>query len=612
MLRVTPIYGSRFSPVGEAEEPSCTLIEFSGCRCLVNVGWHEELPLIPDHDCVLLTDSTLQAIGGLPAYYDQQRLKWMNGEMAEIPPIYATFPTVKMGQMTLYDHHAAVAMDGGRPPYTLQSIDDVFAYITAIKYSQHIHVGVPQPALSVSAHRAGHVVGGAFYVLQRLQDETVVVITESTYHIAKELHLDSSTLLQHAATPDVLITRPGGPAFRQFKALPQLQPLPLVTQAERNLTETVLSVLRRDGNVLLPVDGSGRVLELILLLNNEWEKQRLQAAYNLVWLAPMCANVTEFARSQLEWMAAHLGTQFDCGAGHPYQLRAVRFCTSLAELNALTEGGDANNQNPVCVLASGLSLEGGPARDVFLKWADNPDNAVIFTDSSQCYRRRRGGGGHRSSSSSSGHHHGSTAADVFPENTNNINNNNDSGDPEAAVPVPTVISSLDRDNTSAAIVAPEDQDGVVVVAEEVMVGESLTEATKSPWTTAGQLLQAWARAKADGTEMDDSVTVDVNFPIRAPLAGAELKSFLAQEEAARQSLLRAEEKRAMLAQVELAKGQLHLGEEETEAAKTTASAKSVSAGRPKKKSRFDSTLFLKYSKPLHCKFALEEGPILLD
>jgi hypothetical protein len=40
-----------------------------------------------------------------------------------------------------------------------------------------------------------------------------------------------------------------------------------------------------------------------------------------------------------------------------------------------------SNQNPTC--KDGLSLERGPARDVFLKFADNPDNVAILTDLSR-------------------------------------------------------------------------------------------------------------------------------------------------------------------------------------------------------------------------------------
>lgn len=38
----------------------------------------------------------------------------------------------------------------------------------------------------------------------------------------------------------------------------------------RELLDAVLSTLRGDGSVLLPVDSAGRVLELILLLERHW------------------------------------------------------------------------------------------------------------------------------------------------------------------------------------------------------------------------------------------------------------------------------------------------------------------------------------------------------
>jgi hypothetical protein len=122
-------------------------------------------------------------------------------------------------------------------------------------------------------------------------------------------------------------------------------------------------------------------------------------------------------------------------------------------------------------------------------------------------------------------------------------------------------------------------------------------------------------------EMEDSVQVDVLVPRRAPLAGAELKQFLEQEEAARLSKRQQEEKAAMLREVELAKGRLRLGEDETTTTTTATTASTTTSTnnhkssslllpkqnpnlkflRPKKKSRFDSTLFMKFSKPLHCK-----------
>ena len=156
--------------------------------------------------------------------------------------------------------------------------------------------------------------------------------------------------------------------------------------------------------------------------------------------------------------------------------------------------------------------------------------------------------------------------------------------------------------------------------------------TVSKFCAAAQLLQQWCLAKYEQREMDDSILVDVRVPHRSPLAGHELKTFLAQEEAKRHYQKQQEEKRAMLREVEIAKGQLRLGEDEPTSTSTMAgtttgmageasqgssaaaanlatsgtssSAAAAVKGRPTKKSRFDSSLFLKFSKPLHCKFVV--------
>lgn len=529
MLRVTPVYGSHLDERGPSNTPRCTLIEYGGVSVLWNVGWTDSLPQLPDHQALVLSDSTLGCMGGLPLYHQK---------FPSIP-MFATFPTVKMGQMALYDQHASLCLDGTKPPFSLGAIDSATSALQTIKYSQTITILDPitgVPAVSITAQRAGHVVGGAFFVLQRLQDETIVVLT-STYHVARELHLDSSTLLKYGATPDVLVTYPGGPAMAQLSQLyggstkPLIQQ-PVVSQAEKALTETVLAVLRREGNCLLPVDSSGRVLELLLLLSQHWDRHRLGGAYNLCWLGPMTKNTVDFARSQLEWMAAPLGTQFDTQRGHPYSLKNVSVCSSMSELEAAIANG-----NPSCVLASGASLDCGMARDLLLKWADNQDHAVVFTDSSYCFLR-------------------------------------------------TTIPDTGAD-----------------IADDDLVGSRLAQEDVSDFSTAGQLLSQWCQAKLEGREMDDVVDVDIPVPHRAPLAGAELKTFLAHEEALRLAKKDAAEKQAMLREVELAKGQLRLGEEEEKNKPKMVVATRYPASRPKKKSRFDSSLFIKFSKPLHRKLS---------
>lgn len=587
MLRVTPIYGSRSNNQGSASLGSCTLIEYADVRVLVNVGGpsdNYDWASLPKHDCLLITDSTMASMGSFPSY--------VSSPQARLTEVYATFPTVKMGQMSLYNYHANLSLDGGRPQYSLEQIDDAFAAMQTIKFAQSIYLPkIEKPKLSVTAHRAGHVIGGAFFVLQRLQDDTSVVVT-STYHVAKELHLDSSTLLKHGATPDVLVTRPGGPAMPLLGRLYEANKLkpPLAAQSQRNIVEHILSVLRRDGNVLMPVDASGRVLELVLLLSQYWEKQRLQGAYNLVWLGPMVANTIEFCRSQLEWMAGALGNQFDNpGKGHPYALKSVRLCTSLPDFESIVANG-----NPTCVLASGGSLDHGPARDLLLKWAENDNHAILFTDSAYCYERlwRRQRGQTRTCA---------TETWETPQRQKSLVLNENQSDSE--------LKSLSTETSTAAKISSNVDDHGEENQDTEEIGAAISEEDSSEYTTSYQLLRHWCEAKMQDREMEDSVSVDVLVQRRTPLAGQELKAFMEREETTRLAKRRLEEQQAMLREVELAKGRLRLGDEQQSQRHTGQRLDHAGredggierSNRPKKRSRFDSSLFFKFSKPLHRK-----------
>ena len=651
-LKVTPIYGSTGHHPSSSSislPPSSTLIEYGGVSVLVNVGNDESSgpsslpPLDLNIDAIIITDSSLHALGGLPQYMNlRNKQKYSeygdDGDIENIPndvPIYATFPLLKMGQMNLYDHHSNLALDGGNPGYSLEDVDELFSpsldsiankkksrAIQTLKYAQTIILNCPttgKPAISITPHRAGHTIGAAYYILRRLADETEVVVAP-IYHHAKEKHLDSSDLYKYASACDVLVTTCGGPggdlgqlyvsSGENKKSI--LNP-PSVGRDEGELVEYILSTLRRGGNVLLPVDASGRVLELLYVLNQHWERQRLGSTYNLCWVGSMVHNTIEFARSQLEWMATPLGAQFDSGRGHPFSCKSVQMFCTVAEMESAcfgSGGAEAENMNgnPTCVLASGCSLDCGPARDLFLKWSENADNAVIFTDSRRAVERwnvlesRRSGvlGGVTSSGDQQ-------ALDV--------------SDQDIVTSTPGNFNAATGSETPN--IVQEEEEG----RKMINIGALVSSENVSSFSTSAQLLKKWCEAKAAREEMADSVECDVLVPKRTPLTGNELKVYLAQEESKRQKRKAEEERKAMLREVELVKGRLRVTEEDNVVGSSTmtnvASGPSQSkqadtdaltgssTSRPKKKSRFDANLFLKFSKPCHSKFIREIDNLFL-
>jgi len=190
-------------------------------------------------------------------------------------------------------------------------------------------------------------------------------------------------------------------------------------------------------------------------------------------------------------------------------------------------------------------LDNGPARDLLLKWADNPDNLILLTDYEQCSLR-------------------------CPKHNN------------------STTSNIDED--------ADDED----------------ISSNSLFSASAQLMLKWCYSKSMGVEMGDVVSVDVLVPHRAPLRGKELESFLKDEERIKRRKREEEERKAMLREVELARGRLRLGEDESNIKDTTNKQqyqpKEVLSS-PLKKTKFDSNLFLKFSKPLFMQFSFREEAV---
>ena len=117
-----------------------------------------------------------------------------------------------------------------------------------------------------------------------------ITITEKKKHL-------NGMALQRINRPSLLITD----AFNARGATP-------AKSRDNDVMDAILRSVRQDGNVLIPVDPAGRVLELMLMLEERWAKQQL-GAYQLVLLTTVAYNTLEFARSHLEWMGEKRRTQ---------------------------------------------------------------------------------------------------------------------------------------------------------------------------------------------------------------------------------------------------------------------------------------------------------------
>ena len=353
--------------------------------------------IAPLVDAVLISHPDTAHLGALPYAF---------GTLGMACKVYATLPVHKMGMMFMYDQFLARSAEGDFDLFSLDDVDRAFGAFVPVRYAQHSALAFPTrnangadggdgasgeetrgdargdgsdgsgandekksssardtrdartyavSGITVTAYAAGHTLGGAVWKVHKDAEDVVYAVD---YNHRREKHLNGTTL-DAINRPSLLITD-------AFNARGEPPP----KSRDDDLMRAVLRAVRSDGNVLVPVDPAGRVLELLLLLEERWAKQQL-GAYQLVLLTTVAYNTMEFARSHLEWMGENVGRNFDRDRLNAFNTRYLTLCHSLEELRNLRPG-------PKVVLASFGSLEAGPARALFVEWAEDPKNLVVL------------------------------------------------------------------------------------------------------------------------------------------------------------------------------------------------------------------------------------------
>eukprot|EP00884_Botryococcus_braunii_P014685 jgi/Botrbrau1/23217/Bobra.0041s0061.1 len=350
-ITVTPLYGA------EGSGAISILLDVQGIRILLDCGWTDSydegllkplIEVIPTLDVVLLSQPDPEHIGALPYLVAKHGLE---------VPIYATGALHKMGQMFLYaqvqSHHQNMEFQ----VFTLDDVDVAFERITTLKYQQNAQLSGKAKGFTVTPFQAGHLLGGALWRINTPQQEQLVYAVDLNQR--RERHLGGCMLEVAASRPLLLIS--------DARAVdrPHVDP----SKRDRLFLEAMLQTLRRDGSVLIPVDAAGRLLELLLILEEAWASKSLP--YPLVLLSPVAHTTLRFTRSQLEWMNESVVKLFGTKRGNPFALKHVKLCSKREQVDKLEGRGKV-------VLAPLASLEAGFSRNLLFDWGPNPANLVLL------------------------------------------------------------------------------------------------------------------------------------------------------------------------------------------------------------------------------------------
>lgn len=253
------------------------------------------------------------------------------------------------------------------PLYTEQDHLSTFPRIEALDFYQRMSIS----GVNVTALPAGHVLGAAMYVVEIAG---LKILFTGDYSREDDRHLVSASVPQNVGQIDLLITEStfGTASF------------PPRQQREAEMMRIITHILDRGGRVLMPVFALGTAQELLLILDEYWQKhpkyqkvpiyyasnlaRKCMAVYQ-TYIGAMNDNIKRLFRERLAEAEAS-GVSGEAAKAGPWDFKYVRSLKSLDRFEDL---------GPCVMLATPGMMQNGASRELLERWAPDSKNGVVVT-----------------------------------------------------------------------------------------------------------------------------------------------------------------------------------------------------------------------------------------
>lgn len=234
---------------------------------------------------------------------------------------------------------------------------------TVAFHATHTH-----SSIRITPYPAGHVLGAAMFLIEIAG---LNILFTGDYSREQDRHLIPASVPKGVRV-DVLITES---TFGVASHIPRVE-------RETALMKSVTSVLNRGGRVLMPVFAIGRAQELLLILEDYWNRHPDYRKYPIYYASNLAKRCMLVYQTYIDAMNDNIRSMFqkrlveaaegntESGTGGPWDFRWIRSLKSLERFEDV--GG--------CVmLASPGMLQNGVSRALLERWAPDPKNGVIVT-----------------------------------------------------------------------------------------------------------------------------------------------------------------------------------------------------------------------------------------
>jgi len=342
---------------------SCMLLQTPESRVLLDCGVDvasdkEAYPYldapefnINELDAVIVTHSHLDHCGFVPYLF----------KYGYKGPVYCTEPTRDVMSLLLLDYIKIMRTEGKEPIFTSDEVKEMVKHTICLEYDEVTDV---TPDVRITLHNAGHIIGSAMVHL----------------HVGNGLHN-----LLYTADMKFGRTKLLEPATTKFQRLETLMiestyggkdnVLPSKQENEDFLADIIKKTIARRGRVLIPVLGSGRAQETMLIVENMVRTGQIEKIP--VYIDGMVWDITAIHSAYPEYLNNKVRKLIFHKNQNPFLSEIFTRVGSTKERKQILE-----DEGPCVVLATSGMLVGGPSVEYLRRLAHSNRNSMVFV----CYQ----------------------------------------------------------------------------------------------------------------------------------------------------------------------------------------------------------------------------------
>lgn len=332
---------------------SCILLKFKGKTVMLDCGLHpsdNDMASLPffdkinpaDVDLLLVTHFHLDHCGSVPYFLEKTNFKGKT---------IMTYPTKAIYKHLLLDSLKVGVYEENK---SLYGIKEIMASLDKIK-AVNFHEEIEYKEIKFTAYNAGHVIGAAMFIIEIAGTK---ILYTGDYSREEDMHIIPAEIPNTEI--DILIvestygTKTHEPRERR----------------EKYFLETVEKIVKRNGKCLLPVFVLGRAQELLLMLDNYWNKKEELQNIPIYYASTLMGKCMLIFQTYINMMGKNVKERMKKG-DNPFDFKFIKE----------HRGNDAaeDSDRPLVIMASPGMLQKGLSRSLFQKWCPDEKNGVVFT-----------------------------------------------------------------------------------------------------------------------------------------------------------------------------------------------------------------------------------------